>query len=86
MQVSKASQLAIKTLKFLNKPFDNSPLDFKVLDSGENIIQLSIPGISFRGNHDQDILITHLNLPQEIVDFLANKGYKVFMVTIDPST
>ena len=79
MQVSKASQLAIKTLKFLNKPFDNSPLDFKVLDSGENIIQLSIPGISFRGNHDQDILITHLNLPQEIVDFLANKGYKVFM-------
>ena len=39
-----------------------------------------------RGDHDQDILITHFNLPQEVVDFLATKGYKVFVLTIDPST
>jgi hypothetical protein len=80
-EVKEGSQLASRTLKFLNRTFDNNPHDFKALDSIDNTIQLTIPGLSFRGDHDQDILITHLNLPQEVMDFLAIKGYKVLIIS-----
>lgn len=79
-QVTSAEQLAANLLDFLNRSYDSHPHDFKALESGDNLIQLTISGIAFRGIHDQDILITHHNLPPEIVEFLATEGYKVFIV------
>jgi hypothetical protein len=78
--VRDGDQIAAKILGFLNRSYDHRPHDFTAFGNRNNLIQLTISGVTFRGDHDQDILITSHNLPLEVVDFLATKGYRVLIM------
>jgi hypothetical protein len=71
------------TLKFLGVQFDSKPHHFMATkrDKSKNIM-LTIPSIIFRDNNNQNILATPLVIPYEIANFLSQRGYKIFDLTL----
>jgi len=71
-----------KTLKFLNMNFEPGPHLF--LTSPGNItshVELTLKGILFYAHNGDSVFATPLNLPSEIGVFLAQRGYKVLVLS-----
>jgi LysM repeat protein len=70
-----------KVLIFLDKPFEPGPHFFKATERGpsENI-GLTIPGLIFSDSNDKKVFASTLTLPEEIVSFLAMKGYDILQL------
>ena len=76
------SSILRKTLEFLSVPLDSRPHDFMASERGEQKdIRLTIRGIVFQDNEGQNILATHLNIPQEIALFLSQRGYHLLQLS-----
>lgn len=73
--------LAGKVLEFLGIPFQKGPHSFtagKVHDSGK--ITLKLPGVLFSNIKGQPVIATPMILPDEILAFLSQRGYKVLVL------
>jgi len=72
-----------KTIDFLGLKSDSEPHTFIATsrDDSKNI-RFTIPGISFQDKDGQNIFATHLIIPQEMVNFLSQKGYKILSLTL----
>ncbi len=74
-------RLLAKTCKFLGRPCQPGPLQFKARSgNGPNNIILTLPGIRFTDQGGDEILATTLTLPDEINAFLYHQGYRVLFV------
>ena len=72
-----------KTLDFLGLKSDSKPYTFNATSRDESRnIRFAIPGISFQDKNGQNIFATHLIIPQEMVNFLSKKGYKILSLTL----
>ncbi|MBN1832106.1 MAG: LysM peptidoglycan-binding domain-containing protein [Deltaproteobacteria bacterium] len=70
------------TLGFLGVPYDSSPHDFMASERDEQKnIRLTIRGIVFKDKDGQNILATHLNIPEEIAVFLSQRGYHLLRLS-----
>lgn len=78
-----ASVVTTKTLNFLGVEFDSKPHQFYGADRDESTnVRLSISGIVFRDNEDKRVFATPLKLPQELMSFLAGKGYSILLLSL----
>jgi hypothetical protein len=77
-----SSSVLRNTLKFLGVPFDSSPHDFMAAGRGDQKdIKLTIRGIVFKDKEGQNILASHLNIPEEIALFLSQRGYHLLRLS-----
>ena len=77
------SVIVKKTVDFLGIKSNSEPHTFFATSRNDsrNII-FTIPGISFRDKNGQNIFATHLIIPQEMINFLSQKGYKILTLTL----
>ena len=69
-------------LDFIGIETSSGPLSFWTAHRGEQKnIKITIPGTRFRDQKGQDIFATHLELPEEIINFLSLKGYTILSLT-----
>ena len=72
-----------KTLDFLGVTFDSELHTFLATDREETRnVSITIPGTIFEDNYGQTIFATHLRLPDEITNFLSQRGYKIFSLAL----
>jgi len=77
------SVIVKKTVDFLGLKSDSKPYTFNATSRDESRnIRFAIPGISFQDKNGQNIFATHLIIPQEMVNFLSKKGYKILSLTL----
>jgi hypothetical protein len=70
------------TLDFLGIPLDSKPRNFMAAERGEQKnIRLTIRGIVFQDKEGQNIVATHLNIPDEIALFLSQRGYHLLRLS-----
>jgi hypothetical protein len=76
------SSILRNTLEFLGIPLDSRAHDFMAAERGEQKdIRLTIHGIVFQDEEGQNILATHLNIPEEIALFLSQRGYHLLRLS-----
>jgi len=76
------SSILRNTLEFLGIPLDSRAHDFMAAERGEQKdIRLTIRGIVFQDEEGQNILATHLNIPEEIALFLSQRGYQLLRLS-----
>jgi LysM repeat protein len=72
-----------RVLEFIGAQFDSKPHPFMAAGKGEAMnIKMTIPGIVFQDDRGQNIFASRLKLPDQIVDFLSKKGYKVLNLAL----
>jgi LysM repeat protein len=72
-----------RVLEFIGVRFDSNPHPFMAASRGETRnIEMTIPGIVFQDDHGQNIFASRLKLPDQIVDFLSKRGYKVLRLAL----
>ena len=77
------SMIVKKTLDFLGLKSDSEPHTFIATGRGDSRnIRFTIPGTIFRDKNGQNIFATQLIIPQEMVNFLSQKGYKLLSLTL----
>ncbi|MBN1847778.1 MAG: LysM peptidoglycan-binding domain-containing protein [Deltaproteobacteria bacterium] len=70
-----------RLLGFLGTPFESKSHAFMASERGESKnIRLMVQGTIFRNADNQRFLATPLFLPQGIVDFLSQKGYRILQL------
>jgi hypothetical protein len=73
---NKALSIAKKVLVLLGIKFNPGPLSFKVMGADlSNNVEMTLPGISFSGRSGDMILLTPVDLPNEIATYFSQKGY-----------
>jgi hypothetical protein len=76
------SSILRNTLEFLGVPHDSKPHVFMASERDEQKnIRLTIRGIVFQDKEGQNILATHLNIPEEIARFLSQRGYHLLRLS-----
>ena len=74
--------MVAKTLKLLNVKFKPGPHLFATNpDDPKRNVKLKLKGISFKAQNGDSVFVSPLNLPSEIGVFLAQKGYKVLVLS-----
>ena len=74
--------MAAKTLKFLNVKFKPGPHLFLTNpDDIKRNVELTLKGILFYTHNGDSVFATPLNLPPEVGVFLAQKGYRVLVIS-----
>ncbi len=72
-----------RVLEFIGVQFDSNPHPFMAASRGETRnIEMTIPGIVFQDDHGQNIFASRLKLPDQIVGFLSERGYKVLNLAL----
>jgi hypothetical protein len=72
-----------RVLQFIGVQFDSKPHPFMAASRGETRnIEMTIPGIVFQDDHGQKIFASRLKLPDQIVGFLSQRGYKVLSLAL----
>jgi len=70
--------IVVKTLHFLGHQSEEGPHHFFASErEASRNIQISMPGVIFINHKGRKVLATHLSQPQDIVDFLSQKGYQI---------
>ncbi len=70
-------------LDFMGIESSSGPHSFWTADRDESKnIRITMRGISFRDHLDQKIFATPIRLPEEIVNFLSRKGYKILGLSL----
>ena len=71
-------KMAARLCEFLGVQFRRGPQSFKVASAGHSKnIMLRLPGIIFFDSTGTPVLVTPLNLPDNIDAFLSHEGYRV---------
>jgi LysM repeat protein len=72
-----------RVLEFIGVQFDSKPHPFMAEGRGDTRnIEMTIPGIVFKDDHGQNIFASRLKLPDQIVGFLSQKGYRVLRLAV----
>lgn len=71
-----------RLLEFLGVPFDPGPVDILTTTrEGFHNIRIRIPGASFQDSAGRSLVATTLDLPEEILKLLADKGTRVLRLS-----
>jgi hypothetical protein len=77
----KPAMVLSKTLTLLDIPFESKPHPFLMADRDESKnVRLMVQGIIFQNGNNQRFFATPLFLPQGIVDFITQKGYRIMQL------
>lgn len=79
-----SSIITKSALKFLNIPYSSGSHRFLAVDRGDSKnISFNIPGIVFEDYGGKSVIGTPLSLPDQIVEFLAHRGYRVLQLRVE---
>ena len=74
--------MVARTLRFLNVNFKPGPHSFLARPgSVTRNVELTLTGILFSAHNGDSVFVSPLNLPSEIGAFLAQRGYKVLVLS-----
>lgn len=80
-QEEPVSMLA-RLLEFLDVPFERGPHPFMAMgDDMSRNVKITLTGITFYDRNGSSVFATSLNLPPELVAFLAQRGYRILILS-----
>ncbi|MDZ7699087.1 MAG: LysM domain-containing protein [Deltaproteobacteria bacterium] len=75
-----------KLLKFLHVRYKEGPHTFDAIP-GKAVtnVRLTLPGVVFKNGNGESVIATGAGLPDQLVRFLSQKGYRVLVLSESPS-